>query len=49
MVTSNRTISEWGDVLGDHMVAAAILDRLLNRNSVVTIRGESYPLRQYRV
>lgn len=30
MVTSNRTVSEWGDVFGDNMVAAAILDRLLH-------------------
>ncbi len=48
MVTSNRTISEWGDVFGDSVVATAILDRLLHRSSVVTIRGESYRLREKR-
>ena len=30
LITSNRTISEWGTVFGDAVVATAILDRLLH-------------------
>ena len=48
MVTSNRSISEWGTVFGDPVVATAILDRLLHHSHVVTIRGESYRLREKR-
>jgi hypothetical protein len=42
LVTSNRAVGEWGSVLGDPVVATAILDRLLHHSHVLTIRGESY-------
>lgn len=48
LVTSNRAISEWGGVLGDAVVATAVLDRLLHHSHVLTIRGDSYRLRQKR-
>lgn len=48
LVTSNRAIGEWGSVFGDPVVATAILDRLLHHSHVITIRGESYRLREKR-
>jgi len=48
LITSNRAVSEWGDVFGDGVVATAILDRLLHHSHVLTIRGESYRLREKR-
>lgn len=48
LITSNRAISEWGDVFGDPTVATAILDRLLHHSHVITIRGESYRLKEKR-
>jgi len=45
---SNLTTSEWGNVFGDPVVATAILDRLLHHSHVVTIRGDSYRLREKR-
>lgn len=48
MITSNRPIGEWGEVFGDATVATAILDRLLHHSHVVTIRGESYRLKEKR-
>jgi hypothetical protein len=42
LVTSNRSVSEWGGVLGDAVVATAILDRLLHHSHILTIRGDSY-------
>jgi DNA replication protein DnaC len=48
MVTSNRSVSEWGSVLNDPVVATAILDRLLHHSHVLTIRGDSYRLREKR-
>ena len=48
MVTSNRTVGDWGTVLGDQVVATAILDRLLHHSHVLTIRGDSYRLREKR-
>ena len=48
LITSNRSIGEWGSVFGDPVVATAILDRLLHHSHVVTIRGDSYRLREKR-
>ena len=35
-------------MLGDQVVATAILDRLLHHSHVLTIRGDSYRLREKR-
>ena len=48
LVTSNRNVTEWGAVFGDSVVATAILDRLLHHSHVITIRGDSYRLREKR-
>jgi DNA replication protein DnaC len=48
LVTSNRAVGEWGTVFGDPVVATAILDRLLHHSHVVTIRGDSFRLREKR-
>lgn len=48
LVTSNRAVGEWGTVFGDSVVATAILDRLLHHSHVITIRGDSYRLREKR-
>ena len=45
LITSNRSVGEWGSVFGDPVVATAILDRLLHHLTVITIRGDSYRLR----
>ena len=46
--TSNKTYSEWGEVLGDEVMAFAVLDRILHHSTTVNIRGESYRLRERR-
>jgi DNA replication protein DnaC len=48
LITSNRSVGEWGTVFGDPVVATAILDRLLHHSHVLTIRGDSYRLREKR-
>ena len=48
LITSNRAVSEWGTVFSDAVVATAILDRLLHHSHVITIRGDSYRLREKR-
>ena len=44
LITSNRSVAEWGTVFADPVVATAILDRLLHHSHVLTIRGDSYRL-----
>jgi DNA replication protein DnaC len=48
LISSNRPVDEWDEVFGDQVVAAAILDRLMHHSHVVTIRGDSYRLREKR-
>jgi len=48
LLTSNRAVGEWGAVFGDAVVATAILDRLLHHSHVITIRGDSFRLREKR-
>lgn len=48
ILTSNKGFAEWGEVLGDTVLATAILDRLLHHSHVLNIRGESYRLKEKR-
>jgi DNA replication protein DnaC len=49
VLTSNKGFTEWGHIFGgDPVMAAAALDRLLHRCTVVNIRGDSYRLRERR-
>jgi len=47
VITTNRPVGAWGEILGDTTVAAAMLDRLLHRSVVVTLDGGSYRLRNH--
>jgi len=47
VLTSNRGVGAWGEILGDTTVAAAMLDRLLHRSVVLNLDGDSYRLRAH--
>ena len=47
VLTSNKGFEEWGRVLGDEVMAAALLDRLLHRCHIVNIRGNSYRMHRH--
>ena len=46
--TSNKSFGEWGEVMGDQVMASAILDRILHHCIVVNIKGDSYRLKDRR-
>jgi DNA replication protein DnaC len=46
ILTSNQSFGAWGDVFGDRVIAAAILDRVLHHAITVNIRGNSYRLKE---
>lgn len=48
LLTSNQSLSAWGEVFGDAVIASAILDRLLHHATTVNIKGDSYRLREKR-
>jgi DNA replication protein DnaC len=45
-VTSNRGFEQWGEILGDAMVAAAMVDRLVHHATMITSKGKSFRLRE---
>jgi len=47
VLTSNKGFEEWGTVLGDEVMAAALIDRVLHHCHLVNIRGNSYRMREH--
>jgi DNA replication protein DnaC len=45
IVTSNKPFGRWGEVFGDDVVAAAMIDRLVHHADVVALKGDSYRLK----
>lgn len=45
IITSNKSLKEWGKVLGDSSLASAIVDRTMHHGDVYYLSGESYRLR----
>jgi DNA replication protein DnaC len=45
ILTSNTSFSEWGALLGNDVLATALLDRLLHHAEVISIRGNSYRMK----
>ena len=48
IVTSNKSYLDWGEIFNDHVLATAILDRLLHHSTTLNIKGESYRLKEKR-
>ena len=46
IVTSNKSFSDWGAMVGDEVLASAILDRLLHHADVISIAGQSYRMKE---
>lgn len=49
ILTSNKSFEEWGEVVGDSVLATAMLDRLLHHSIIFNLKGESYRLREKRL
>lgn len=48
IITSNKSFLDWGEVFNDHVLATAILDRLLHHATTLNIKGESFRLKEKR-
>ena len=48
VLTSNKSYGEWGSIFPDVTIASAILDRLLHHSYTISIRGDSYRLKEKR-
>ena len=45
IVTSNKPFSAWGEIFGDEIVAAAMIDRLVHHAEILNLKGDSYRLK----
>ena len=45
VITSNKSLATWGDLVGDTALMMAIIDRLLHHGEVFYLRGTSYRMR----
>ncbi len=46
ILTSNTSFAGWGNLLGDEVLATALLDRLLHHAEVIAINGRSYRMKE---
>jgi DNA replication protein DnaC len=46
ILASNQSFANMGDIIGDRVIATAILDRFLHHGMIVSIRGNSYWLNE---
>jgi len=45
VITSNKSLASWGELVGDSALMMAIIDRLLHHGEVFYLRGPSYRMR----
>jgi DNA replication protein DnaC len=45
ILTSNKSFGEWGELMNDTVIATAVLDRLLHHSHIISIRGDTYRLK----
>jgi hypothetical protein len=45
IVTSNKPFGRWGEVFGDDVVAAAMIDRLVHHAEVIALKGDGCRLK----
>jgi len=44
ILTSNKGLVEWGEFMGDPVITAAMLDRLMHKCEILNMEGDSYRL-----
>ncbi len=49
IVTSNKPFTAWGEIFGDPVVAAAMIDRLVHHAEILSLKGESYRLKDKKL
>lgn len=47
IITTNRNFEDWGQLLGDEVMASAIIDRIVHHSVLIKITGDSYRIKDY--
>ena len=45
IVTSNKPFAAWGEIFGDEVAAAAMIDRLVHHAEILALKGDTYRLK----
>ncbi|MFW0861822.1 MAG: ATP-binding protein, partial [Dethiobacter sp.] len=45
IITSNKGLIEWGEFMGDPVITAAMLDRLMHKCEIFDLDGDSHRLK----
>ena len=45
ILTSDKPFGKWGEIMADDAVATATLDRLLHHSHVISLKGDSYRMK----
>ena len=48
MLTSNKSFSEWAEMMGDPIMTTALLDRLLHHSKIFNLSGDSYRIQNFK-
>lgn len=48
IITTNQSFDKWSEVFGNATVANAILDRLVHHSEIISIKGESYRMKEIK-
>jgi len=46
VMTSNKTFAKWAELMSDEAVATAMLDRLLHHAHAVSLKADSYRMKE---
>ena len=46
--SANTSFSAWGEIFGDEVTATALIDRLVHHAEILSLKGDSYWLRDPR-
>jgi DNA replication protein DnaC len=45
ILTTNKNFGQWAEIMSDEAIATATLDRLLHHAHALTLKGESYRMK----
>ncbi len=45
MITTNKPFGKWSEIMSDDAIATATLDRLLHHAHVISLKGDSYRMK----
>jgi DNA replication protein DnaC len=42
IITTNKSLDQWGEIFADNILAGAILDRIVHHSVIINVSGQSF-------